>query len=297
VNEHDHCNNQANGLDLVPSDLGDTRILAPVAGTVGWVDDGCLGIDIPGTLVNLSLCHFDESAIYVTQGDAVVQGDVVGLRDPNDPWVHISLDARHKAGGGDIDPLSSAPSVPFDGAYALDGVSMTASQPAVPNEHRCGAIISTNPPRGDHAERPTVSQYAPAPTLDCSASSHSLSVEGNHPYWTDTGLVVQASERLHITATGEITWDPTVPEPTVGPDGASWTPSGVSNPSQFLLPDAPIASLIGKIGDSVFPIGSDRTVTAPASGELSLGMNERWMPGCWDDNSGSWQVTVEVVQP
>jgi hypothetical protein len=124
-----------------------------------------------------------------------------------------------------------------------------------------------------------------------------FTVEGRHPEWTSTAMTVQAGDRLRFSATGQILWDPTVPEATVGPDGASWTPSQVSNPSEFLLPDDPIASLIGKVGNSVFPIGSDRFITAPASGELSLGMNERWRPGCWDDNSGSWQVTVEDLGP
>jgi hypothetical protein len=33
---HDHCGDQEDGLDLVPSNLTDLLVLAPVAGTVKW---------------------------------------------------------------------------------------------------------------------------------------------------------------------------------------------------------------------------------------------------------------------
>jgi hypothetical protein len=122
-------------------------------------------------------------------------------------------------------------------------------------------------------------------------------VQGHHPWWTDTGLSVRAGERISFRASGEIFWDPAVPQPRVGPDGASWTPTTVSDPSQFLLPNTAIASLIGKIGDWVFPVGSAATVTARSSGRLSLGMNERWVAGAWNDNSGAWDIAVQVERP
>ena len=126
------------------------------------------------------------------------------------------------------------------------------------------------------------------------AATTVFAVQGHHPGWTDTGLSVRAGERISFQASGEIFWDPAVPEPRVGPAGTSWTPSTVSSPSQFLLPNTRIASLIGKIGNWVFPIGSDATVTVRSSGALALGMNERWVEGAWNDNSGSWRVSVEV---
>ena len=118
VNEHDHCNNQADGFDIVPSDLADTRILAPTDGTVEWVEGGCVGLRPSATNVNLTVCHFEQSSVYVQAQDVVTQGVVLGLRDPADPWVHLSIDARYTPGGGQVSPLSAARPVAFAGAYA-----------------------------------------------------------------------------------------------------------------------------------------------------------------------------------
>jgi hypothetical protein len=120
-------------------------------------------------------------------------------------------------------------------------------------------------------------------------------VEGDHERWTATGVVVAAGSAIDLSATGSVFWDPAVPEPEVGPAGASWEPAGVTRPEEFQLPHEPIASLIGAIDDWVFPIGSGRVVVAERTGELLLGMNERWVDGAWDDNDGSWQVSVEVL--
>jgi hypothetical protein len=118
-------------------------------------------------------------------------------------------------------------------------------------------------------------------------------LEGNHPFWTGTGISVKAGARLRITASGQILWDPAVREPTVGPEGASWTPDNVASPEEFLFQQSPIASLIGQVGGKMFWIGASQEITAPASGELKLAMNERWVVGAWDDNQGSWSIVVE----
>ena len=168
VNEHDHCNNQADGFDIVPSDLADTRILAPTDGTVEWVEGGCVGLRPSATNVNLTVCHFEQSSVYVQAQDVVTQGVVLGLRDPADPWVHLSIDARYTPGGGQVSPLSAARPVAFAGAYALERHDFPASQPGVPNEWACATLTSTNVPTGDHAARPNPpSMYAQAPAMDC----------------------------------------------------------------------------------------------------------------------------------
>ena len=79
----------------------------------------------------------------------------------------------------------------------------------------------------------------------------------------------------------------------VGPEGASWTPENVASPSEFLFQQSPIASLIGEVNGTMFWVGAHREITAPASGELKLAMNERWVDGAWDDNQGSWAIVVE----
>lgn len=137
---------------------------------------------------------------------------------------------------------------------------------------------------------PTPTEAAPSPTTVLKPDAI---LEGTHPYWSGTGIHVTAGEHLHITASGQITWDPTVREPTVGPEGASWTPDNVASPEDFLFQQSPIASLIGEVGDTMFWIGASQEITAPASGELKLAMNERWVAGSWDDNRGSWAIVVE----
>jgi M6 family metalloprotease-like protein len=119
-------------------------------------------------------------------------------------------------------------------------------------------------------------------------------VQGQHSFWTDTELDVPPNSIVTLSADGRITWDPNVSEPTVGPQGASWTPSRVGAPWEFLLPNDPIAGLIGQIGAGAFFIGTSRTTTSTTGGRLQLGLNERWKQGCWDDNSGSFNVQVSV---
>jgi len=43
----------------------------------------------------------------------------------------------------------------------------------------------------------------------------------------------------------------------------------------------------------MFWIGAAQDLSAPATGELKLAMNERWVAGSWDDNQGSWSIVVE----
>ena len=133
------------------------------------------------------------------------------------------------------------------------------------------------------------------PRIEASHLAHELKLDSHHPEWTSTSLIVQTGETLRFRATGTFVWDPSTKEPVVGPDGASWTPAQASNPGDFQLPSARIASLIGRVGNWVFPIGASLSVQARATGELLLGINERWVSGAWDDNQGILQVLVQVA--
>ena len=100
------------------------------------------------------------------------------------------------------------------------------------------------------------------------------------------------------------------------------SPSGAGNdvkfiedpkrPSDVKLKNAPVASLIGVIGDEVrwdknavayvergtdhFFIGDARIFETPRNGRLFFAMNERWTnPSDWDrDNVGAWMIHVKV---
>jgi hypothetical protein len=165
------------------------------------------------------------------------------------------------------------------------GVQPMTVQPQQPRQ----VVSPTTAPTLGPTLRPPITPEAQKAKL------YTFTLDAAHPEWSPTGFRIPAGTWLHFWASGRIRWDPSVSEPEVGPNGASWTPSRVSSPSDFLLPNVAIASLIAKIDDQVFPIGIETVINTETGGELYLGINERWKPGCWDDNSGHLQIAVEVV--
>jgi hypothetical protein len=210
VNEHDHCHNQEDGLDFVPSDLADTRILAPTGGEIRWIaldkndpTTACLGLEPAGTTLNLTICHFDSSAIYVGTADTVAVGTVLGLRNTADPWVHLSLDDRYASVGGSQLPTPSSgyyPPVPFYGTYSIEGHAFPSASPPVFNLHCGDTIASTNVPVGPHAALPPPpASYAPAPAIDCSGSTVTPTTGPNAGTFSRTGSMT--TDRNGDTAT------------------------------------------------------------------------------------------------
>lgn len=103
--------------------------------------------------------------------------------------------------------------------------------------------------------------------------------------WTNAGIVLKKGQRLRISSTGRV---------SLG-NGRFSTPAGVSSlPDKDKLMQAePTGALIAVLGldnnDFVF-IGSTREFIAQRDGILFLGVND----GFLDDNSGAFDVTVEV---
>lgn len=104
--------------------------------------------------------------------------------------------------------------------------------------------------------------------------------------WTDAGLEVLAGDTLTFEASGTIQMS--------GQADDVATPAG--SRKGRLAPDAPIlkalaGALLAKIGDyGPILVGDRRSITAPASGHLYLGVNDDHLP----DNSGEFVVTVSV---
>jgi hypothetical protein len=104
--------------------------------------------------------------------------------------------------------------------------------------------------------------------------------------WTDSGLVVSAGDVVTFNATGEIQMSED--------NGDTAAPAGSQRGRT--APDAPVlkqlaGGLIAKVDD--YPpmfIGGRRSVTAPVSGRLYLGVNDDHLA----DNSGAFTVTVSV---
>jgi EF hand domain-containing protein len=102
--------------------------------------------------------------------------------------------------------------------------------------------------------------------------------------WTDTGVWVEAGDVISFDADGTIQMS----------DNGGDTASPAGSPRQALeapMRSVPAGTLIGRIGNSApIAIGSRRTVRAPVSGEVFLGVNDDHLP----DNRGEYRVMLSV---
>lgn len=105
--------------------------------------------------------------------------------------------------------------------------------------------------------------------------------------WVDSGISLSFGDDVSITATGLVSWDQGYN--WAGPDGdPSWPSSnGFDNP---ILPGAPVAALIAKIGGGpIFLVGSGPTA-ANGEGKLIFAVNDQ-IGGNYN-NIGSFTVTI-----
>ncbi|MBS1794750.1 MAG: hypothetical protein JSS81_12900 [Acidobacteria bacterium] len=104
--------------------------------------------------------------------------------------------------------------------------------------------------------------------------------------WTNSGWVVRKGQKIRITGKGQI---------SLG-NGRYSSPAGVSSlpDKDKLIQKEATGGLIAVIGDDnnefIF-VGASREFVAPRDGALFLGVNE----GNLDDNSGSFEVTIEIT--
>ncbi len=141
--------------------------------------------------------------------------------------------------------------------------------------------------------------------------TQTVTVQGNRSnigqpqsWWNDTGIVVNAGEALTITAKDPddlIIWSG---RSGFGPAGdvdnipsRDW-PETLANRTGIEPGDTNcwFGSLIGKIGRNglAFSIGLSRALTPTTSGTLFLAYNDG---ANFQDNDGSWEVTVSIIRP
>lgn len=108
-----------------------------------------------------------------------------------------------------------------------------------------------------------------------------VSVPANQQ-WFDTGLELGLDEEFSVEASGQ--WSNSGP-PSVGPAGFK----NYKYPGT-LMPIADLASLIGKVSSSMFPVGSEFIGKSPATGRLYLSINDT--PDTFSDNQGTLQVKI-----
>lgn len=130
---------------------------------------------------------------------------------------------------------------------------------------------------------------SPAPPATSTASSANVSVSGSQQ-WVDTGMDVQAGDKLHITATGTVNMGNNT---GVTPEGAArgW----VDTLRALMVPGAGRGALVGRIGNSEaatpFFIGANGTVQAPIAGRLYLGINTDSM----QTPDGKYEVHIDRI--
>jgi hypothetical protein len=121
--------------------------------------------------------------------------------------------------------------------------------------------------------------YATAPT-----TGQQIMVDATRR-WTDTGLTVQQGDLLTFDVEGRVQLS----------NDANDVAQAAGALSGRRAPDAPLqqelaGALIGRIGNSEpFGIGNLRSVRAPASGRLYLGVNDDHLA----DNRGEFRVIVD----
>jgi hypothetical protein len=102
--------------------------------------------------------------------------------------------------------------------------------------------------------------------------------------WTDTGLTVRAGDSITIEADGTIQMSGDRGD-TAEPAGGRRTAPGA------LVRNAPAGILIARIGNGApVAVGARRTMQAPASGRLYLGVNDDYL----GDNGGQFNAVVTI---
>jgi hypothetical protein len=101
--------------------------------------------------------------------------------------------------------------------------------------------------------------------------------------WTPTGITVRRGEVLTFNTTGEIQLSADTND-VAGSAGAKSQRYAASSP----LPRNFAGALIARVGNQVFPIGNQTTVTMPATGQLFLGINDDG----FEDNAGEFRVEI-----
>ena len=111
-----------------------------------------------------------------------------------------------------------------------------------------------------------------APAEAAARNSIDVSITGDNP-WVDSGMDVNAGDKLHIAAKGTVDFKD---KAGVGPAGAQ---RGWADTLRALsVSSAGPGALVGQVGNdraaTPFLVGTDATITSPTTGRLYLGVNQ-----------------------
>ena len=123
------------------------------------------------------------------------------------------------------------------------------------------------------------------------SSAVTVSAAAANPSWQSTSVYLRIGEQIVITASGSVVhWKSKdgSEKQTCGPSGIE----GTTNENVYLAPGLRRMALVGKVGRSVFYVGSGKTLQAPEAGTLYLGINDTVYAGGCADNEGFWSVEI-----
>lgn len=122
-----------------------------------------------------------------------------------------------------------------------------------------------------------------------------VSVAGNLPRGTDTGIDLRAGDQVTISASGNITAGRRAG--VVSPDGGRISAASQLGVGAYPVPNAGVGALIGTIRQAdgqytpAFFVGSQLAFKSPANGRLFLLAND----DNYNDNSGNFDVKITVA--
>ena len=150
---------------------------------------------------------------------------------------------------------------------------------------------------------PAVTAMAQAPSQQSASESAAKSYDFDidaAKQWVDTKVDLRGGEKIHLTATGTITYPANESSKSkarsFGPEGLSRSFADLIH--EYAVPDAGHGALIGRLGSAdaggqPFLIGGSLDFEAPVANRLFLGINQSLKDA--GSAQGSFHVTIEVV--
>lgn len=182
-------------------------------------------------------------------------------------------------------------------AAVLTAVSLGAQTPSAAQPAARPATQETAAPAGAQAAASSAGQ---SPATSTAAKPYEFDIPATKQ-WVDTGIDLREAEKLHVTATGSVTYpagNSSKSQPrTFGPDGLARSWRDLIH--QYAVSDAGHGALIGRLGSGdaaqAFTLGADKQYQAPVAGRLFLGINQSNADAA--TAQGNFHVTIEVLDP
>lgn len=171
--------------------------------------------------------------------------------------------------------------VDYDGPVRFEPIGTTV----LPVDQLVAAPLHTLGPFGGVHELVLQVRALPLPADPGAAEEYRVAMPGKGP-WIDTGVELQAGQRVLIRAADEICTSERA-EHCCGPEGQAAPHPRYNLPGFAALGHG---ALVGAVGDARFPVQRRRELVAPASGRLRLGVNDSHA----HNNRGAYAVHILV---